>query len=236
MVDNQIIIWITLYTMLYYLFGRKHWDTVSRCIAIIHAIGNVILSSIIIQTYGISTILEYDVFLIYPSIVSETIFINQFMGYYLKTDLIFYCIHTINYGKIYDHGFIMMCCHHIIGFISMQAFIDTKMFQCMSIYYSFTEISTIGVNISWIIYKHTKRTHKYWGKILTISSMITMLLFFSVRILGSFFIWRFILFNLDSILYIPYTIQGFIFLGNGALLVLNVIWFSKMVEIALKTL
>ena len=115
----------------------------------------------------------------------------------------------------------------------MILFIVYGELQFNSTYYALTEISSIPLHLAWMIMfleEHKKGRGQVLFKLLGFS---TVILYFIVRILGGILQILLLFHYRDRIRLLPWLPISFVVGGNLAITTVNVIWFKKLMQIAL---
>jgi len=213
------------------------WGIVARAFSTIHA---VVMTSTVVYLcvkYGLLTLWDYDFYRLHPEGMKTILNLNAFMLAYLTVDVVFLVIHYLKQPiQSRDGNFFPAICHHIIGAICMIQFIRTNQVHFKSLYYSFTEISTITLNIVWFAIKmgwdkspkEDSREKRAGQTIYKVAGYTTFVLFFVVRVLGSLLLIYHIYVNIYSILKLSYLNYFFAFVGNSLIVGLNYYWFYKL--------
>lgn len=206
------------------------WNFCTRGFSMIHATCLVIMSIRLIMQYGLIQIWDYYFCNNNIECLQGFSSMNAFMHSYLTVD-VFFVILERNYldeeerNKPERHLNII---HHVIGALSMCAFIIFREGHFNSLYFSMTEISTIPLHLTWMIMTLEMKEHEYVKPIFMFLGFLTWFLFLTVRIIGGVFLWIYVMTNLRAMLSVhPVTIV-FVIGGNGALTILNVKWFLKL--------
>lgn len=248
--ENYRNTWISNYSVFRdpnYIFL---WGILSRVFSTIHAIVMTVTVIYLVIKYGITSIWDYNFYLLHPEGALTCINLNAFMLAYLSVDVVFLIIHYVKLSpgtKVPDDNFFFAVTHHIVGALSMLQFIQSNQVQFNSLYFSLTEVSTISLNVAWLSIKlgwdkpekkkdETNSTQRWPPnvdpqKLHTIykaAGYTTFLLFFLVRILGSFFLIAYVYINVHRILAFPFYRSIFGFVGNGIVVGLNYYWFYKL--------
>lgn len=206
------------------------WSIASRAFSTIHAIVMVVTVSHLISDFGIAALWKYNFYLRHPDGMETILNLNAFMMAYLITDVSFLIAHRLQLPANVrtDDNFVFAVIHHLIGAISMLQFIETGQVHFNSLYYSFTEISTITLNVAWLAVKLGWDQHPELRKIYEVAGFTTWLLFLFVRIIGSVALITHLYVNLNSILQLSWANYFFAFGANSIVIGLNFYWFYKL--------
>lgn len=153
-----------------------------------------------------------------------------FMGTYLLVDGIFMLYEQT------EKNMMSGVLHHTIGSIGMLGFCITGLLPYDGIFFALTEITTVPLNLVWIM-MYLKPKDVSWtgaGKfIFTGLSLLTWILFLFFRVYGSAWILKMIYDDLDLILTFPVVPRIICLVANIAISILNVFWFAKLTRACL---
>tara|TARA_R110002072_G_scaffold45565_6_gene126954 strand:+ start:9313 stop:10065 length:753 start_codon:yes stop_codon:yes gene_type:complete len=236
--------WFSLYALGYCVLGFEGlldvgWRYINRIFALLHATGCVIYTIRIINRFGLFELWQWDFYYSNREGIIEVAKLNAFMQAYLLVDAtfnIFELIRTRFFNTRYQIVPIdwMMFIHHIVGASSMMAFIVTERLQFNSVYYAFTELSTIPLHLGWFIHNLNYQNTPVFKQIFITLSILIVVTFFMLRNLGSFIVMYYIYENYYKIRAMNWIVQSFIFYGNTAITILNFVWFYKIIKMAMK--
>jgi hypothetical protein len=186
--------------------------------------------------YGLIRIWNYNFHIFYTSGVKQFASMNAFMQAYLMVDATFNILESF-LSEEDDHkreARRLNVTHHLIGAICMYAFIIFQEVQFNSLYFSMTEVSTIPLHLGWAIRELRLNEKRYFKHLYIFFGVLAWTLFLCVRIIGSIFLWIYIITNIQSIMHMHLVvgIMGGIG-GNLALTILNVTWFIKLTNMLL---
>lgn len=200
------------------------WNFTTRVLSTAHATIVVYRCICLYLDYGLYPLTDYGFHILHPEGMKLVITINAIMMTYLTIDASFML------WKRTEKKMHLSVIHHVIGALSMYQFLLIEKLQFNSLYFAFTEISTIPLNLCWMMIKlNLDKDGQY--KILFLQMAIaTIISYFIIRILGSVYLMFLLLSNLDQLLYLPLTPQLFLLFGNTAVTALNLVWFSRLVS------
>jgi len=235
--------WLIIYTVAY-LINRsfiQRWAIVTRCLSINHA---VIVSFGVISLLGqCSPSQIVDISFCGEEAENRTARINIVMMTYLCVDLLFAFIEATRKTSIGIKHYLDLTniAHHVVGAVSMYAFITNRVLRVNSLFYAMTEISTIPLHISWIIKQELDRpsssdalatptiiTKERLKLALLIFGGLTWLSFFLFRIVGSYLMVGWLVYYWSYIKDYSLVIITFTIVGNGILFFLNNLWFYRL--------
>jgi hypothetical protein len=221
-----------------------YWKTAARIISTFHAFTVACLATALVMRHGWDVLRVWDLCQINPGLCNTIRGGNAVMAIYLFVDLFFLIYfkplpepatlkrRLLERGET-DWHWILAIVHHLVGGCSMLAFVIMGRLQYNSLYYMLTEVSTIPLNAAWLL-KHHNWHHSGFGRYLFLAAgYTTVFLFFTIRILGSIVQSYWILGQLESIIADGWITSTFAIGGNLILDVLNLVWFSKLVAMAL---
>ena len=178
------------------------WNFCTHGLATMHAISIVIMASNLISKYGLQEIWNYNFHINHPEAVNKFSQMNAFMMSYLITDVLYHI-----FELIFDNDSekklsrLLTIIHHSTGAVSMYFFIITRQVHFNSLYFSMTEISTIPLHATWAILTLGLKDDPEFKSIFLVLGAITWILFLSVRIIGSIFLWTYVVLNIEAVSY-----------------------------------
>jgi len=208
------------------------WNSFTRLVSTLHAVLVVYYAIVAYLEYG-NNVLNFEFEVTNSEDTANIVSINIIMIGYLITDLIFLVIERT------ESNIRETIIHHVIGIVSLYGFIVYKTFPFNSLYYNITEITTIPLNITWIMLHfelHKSIDYPVLGIIFTLLGLLAWILYLVVRVFGGVVLSYYLSLNYDRVLALPPYCLVFAVLGNGTITVLNFIWFYKLTKMAFKQL
>lgn len=212
------------------------WSIATRAFSSIHAIVMVTGVTSMIHKFGFTALWDYNFYFYHPRGLVLVRNLNAFMLAYLTIDFVFLVWHRIKLSTDAkpDENFNAAVIHHGVGAISMLQFIKMGIMPFNCLYFAFTEISTITLNIAWLALKLGWDKNPDSKIVYQISAGLTWFLFLTVRIMGSIVLWIYIYTNLHLISSLSIINWVFAFVANPAIIGLNYYWFYKLTRKAIE--
>lgn len=208
------------------------WNAFTRFASTLHAILMVYYSIAAYLQYG-NGVFNFDYEVTNLRDATNIMSINIIMVGYLITDLIFLVMEQT------EQNITTTVIHHAIGSASLYGFIAYKTLAFNSLYYNITEITTIPLNITWIMLHfelHKSVDYPILGMIFIMLGLVAWILYLIVRVCGGVILSYYLILNYDKVLALPPYCVVFAIFGNGIITVLNFIWFYKLTKMAFKQL
>ncbi len=203
MFDKCLILYYT-YLIFYYLFNKQNryiWDSFTRVISTLNSIQCVYM--VYCETFYSKSIGMYNIYYIADESSLRTLF---WFSSYLFIDGIFQLPDKMSFSLI------LSILHHFVGSIGIYIIANTKMGFFLGYYFAMTEISTIFLNLSWVLRNK-------------IIFYIFYIFFVLSRIITIPFLLDFINYNSSEILKLIPFYYNMVYYGSYTLLTLNFIWF-----------
>lgn len=228
-----VLAWALVYSILYFspLNRLCGWPFISRLLSIYNAATISGTAIFVVYLNGLADL--YDFFFQPQSELIQSLITDmlKFFRAYLFVDLSFFLLAIVQGKNPKERGRLMNIVHHFVGLISMQAFLVADTYYTNSLFYAFTEISTVPLHLAWMVSPNNPNLQntEIYSVFMMVFGVIAYVLFFLTRILGSIWLWTFyIIPNYQNALEIVWWQQVFLLGGNGVLTFLNWYWFRKM--------
>lgn len=231
------LFWVFLYLGVYLFDSPTPWAVQSRFLALLNAwIVSVASTALIIV--GGSKYFDYNFHLMEPILAGYIKSLNVFFGSYLVVDLIFNLFAICRGRDKWTSASTSNVIHHVVGLICMYEFVETGKFQFNSLFYTFSEISSIFLHVAWLT---SDKSGIDWccdtRGLYFACGVTTYILFFIARILGSILLWTlYVIPNFHLFMQEPMILRILCVGGNGTLTILNVYWFWLLTKMLLRKL
>ena len=117
--------------------------------------------------------------------------------------------------------------HHLVGGLGIYLFSTSKIMWLLGLYFELTELSSVFLNLTWILYK-LKLVKTLEFKIFAIMLLLS---YFIIRIIGGLAAWWYIYHHYDWLTSnASLFIQIYCFGGTGIIFCMNVMWFYKLIK------
>lgn len=206
----------------------QRWRFVTRMFSTLNAL---------IMTFGClyvfyrsgTDVFKWDYLQTNPDMAENVYALNFILCSYLIIDA-FYLMTNIT---VFDEGEAIL--HHVIGTVGMFLFVYRQRLAFNSIYFMFTEATTIFLNVGWfVLHSETKSTA--FKAIGYFAYAILAILWTIIRIGGSAISICLGVLHID-IMFLELGISGAIqfWVLNGIMLTLNIFWYIKIIRKGIET-
>lgn len=203
---------------------KLYWNISTRILSTIHALGCVILSLNYTQLY------YPDFFLFYFNQINKDAETHMFVmcawiiSYFFIDSVFMYSENT-------EDNYMMWIIHHTVGALGMFCFAYYKCIAYNAIYYAITEITTIFINISWLLIKTNSNQNCIGRFLLNVFGGISWVLWLIIRVLGIFYLMYLTYINYYLIIRQSPLAIFMVFTANTIMCIMNLIWFYKLTRV-----